>query len=203
MIYLCRHGESEFNLRRELRAVSGDSLTPVGRKQAHALGFLLQQRGVSRVISSPEKRAIETGEIISEYLKSPVEIDYELRERDYGKYEGIHLEALKSLRTELGHKYLDVTLDWEAGQGVELINEVFRRVNSLIYSIKSFESVTLISHAGVIFSILNSLFNFGIDRKATVKIANGAFVRIDNDHSHWTLYEIGHPKWLSKDSLLC
>jgi broad specificity phosphatase PhoE len=53
MIYLCRHGQSEFNFRRELRAVSLDGLTTLGHKQAHALGSFLQRRKVKRVISSP------------------------------------------------------------------------------------------------------------------------------------------------------
>jgi broad specificity phosphatase PhoE len=102
-----------------------------------------------------------------------------LTERDYGKFEGTQLEALKSLRNGLGHKYLDVTLDWEKGQGVESPSDVFERIRVFISSIKNVDNVALITHAGVIFSVLDSVFNFGINCSATIKITNGGFVRIE------------------------
>ncbi len=194
MIYLCRHGQCKFNILRELRSISPNGLTSLGVKQSHALARFLQHRQVGSVISSPERRAIETASIISQRIKVIHDIDDNLRERNYGNFEGMNLETLKSLRTSMGHRYIDVALDWENVNGVESTAEVYERVRSLLHSISETETVALVTHAGVIFSLLTQLFNFGNNRMATIRIANGGFVKIEKRLSSFTLHELGYPE---------
>jgi glucosyl-3-phosphoglycerate phosphatase len=77
---LLRHGESVHNADRsgEPAAHSGsDRLTEKGTEQAHAAGAGLRDHGVTRLLSSPLRRARETAQALAAPLAlEPEEIDY-------------------------------------------------------------------------------------------------------------------------------
>ena len=83
---LLRHGQSEFNLR--IAATGKDpgiidpGLTEFGFDQAdRAARTLMLNGGVSRIVTSPYSRALQTAEIISRHLSAPVIVDPLVRER--------------------------------------------------------------------------------------------------------------------------
>ncbi|HYG95814.1 MAG TPA: histidine phosphatase family protein [Solirubrobacterales bacterium] len=77
---LLRHGESVHNANRSGEPVAhseGDRLTELGLEQAHAAGAGLRELGVTRLLSSPLRRARETAQAVGEALGlDPEEIDY-------------------------------------------------------------------------------------------------------------------------------
>lgn len=77
---LLRHGESVHNAARSGEPVphsDGDRLTEKGLEQAHAAGAALHEHGVTRLLSSPLRRARETARAVGEALGlEPEEIDY-------------------------------------------------------------------------------------------------------------------------------
>lgn len=93
MIYLVRHGQTEFNRERRIQGHVDSALTELGVRQAKAVGRLLRDlirepRGW-RLISSPLGRAHATAELISAKLGGlPVELDDRLKEMSWGAYDG-------------------------------------------------------------------------------------------------------------------
>jgi broad specificity phosphatase PhoE len=77
---LLRHGESVHNANRSGEPVphsEGDLLTEHGREQARAAGAGLREFGVTRLLSSPLRRARETAQSVGGALGlDPEEIDY-------------------------------------------------------------------------------------------------------------------------------
>jgi glucosyl-3-phosphoglycerate phosphatase len=77
---LLRHGESVHNANRSGEPAAhsgGDRLTEKGVEQAHAAGAGLREHGVTRLLTSPLRRARETAEAVGEPLGlEPEEIDY-------------------------------------------------------------------------------------------------------------------------------
>jgi broad specificity phosphatase PhoE len=77
---LLRHGESVHNANRSGEPVAhsdGDRLTEMGAEQAHAAGAGLRDHGITRLLSSPLRRARETAQAVGEALGlEPEEIDY-------------------------------------------------------------------------------------------------------------------------------
>jgi glucosyl-3-phosphoglycerate phosphatase len=77
---LLRHGESVHNARRSGEPVAHsdqDRLTGKGVEQAHAAGAGLRDLGVTRLLSSPLRRARETAQAVGDALGlDPEEIDY-------------------------------------------------------------------------------------------------------------------------------
>ena len=65
MIYLVRHGQYDTSVTDK----DGGGLTDLGREQAHLVGEALEYLPVERLISSTMSRAIETADIMAEYVE--------------------------------------------------------------------------------------------------------------------------------------
>lgn len=82
---LIRHGQSHFNVvygeTRQDPGIRDPGLTPLGREQARAAAEKLAAHGISRLVSSPYRRALETAEIIGRAVDLPVTVDVLVRER--------------------------------------------------------------------------------------------------------------------------
>ena len=90
-ITLLRHGESTGNAQGVFQGRAEFDLTERGRAQSRALATRWQEEGqeFTQVISSPQSRARQTAEIISEMLSVPLEFDSNWKEIDNGKLAGL------------------------------------------------------------------------------------------------------------------
>lgn len=85
-LILIRHGETEWSRNGQHTSHTDLPLTPLGERQARALAPLLADRDIALTLVSPSVRARRTAELAG--LAAP-RITPELREWDYGGYEGI------------------------------------------------------------------------------------------------------------------
>jgi broad specificity phosphatase PhoE len=86
-IWLVRHGETEWSVSGQHTGTTDIALTREGELQAAALGKLLAGRPFEGVYSSPMRRARETARIAG--FGDRVAVREDLREYDYGDYEGL------------------------------------------------------------------------------------------------------------------
>ncbi len=102
-IFLCRHGKTEANEQRIYCGGKSESpLNKEGKNQAGLLGKALANYynfNGKMLITSARKRAIETGKIISRYLKpKPTLLSLEgLRELELGEWCGKNADEIKKL----------------------------------------------------------------------------------------------------------
>lgn len=85
-LVLVRHGETEWSRTGRHTGRTDVPLTDRGRDQAKELGRALRGRVFSRILSSPLGRAVETCRLAG--FADRVELVDDLREWDYGAYEG-------------------------------------------------------------------------------------------------------------------
>lgn len=83
---LVRHGETEWSLSGAHTSHTDVPLTARGREQATAIGAYLQSQQFTRVLTSPMQRARDTCGIAG--FERIAEIREDLREWDYGEFEG-------------------------------------------------------------------------------------------------------------------
>jgi probable phosphoglycerate mutase len=83
---LARHGETAWSKAGRHTGTTDVPLTDAGREQARRLRPLLAGRPFSRVLSSPLSRALDTARLAG--FGDRVEVDDDLREWNYGVYEG-------------------------------------------------------------------------------------------------------------------
>lgn len=89
LIYITRHGQTDWNIGRRLQGRSDIPLNDTGRLQARECGQALQNAGIQLIITSPLSRAAKTGEIIRQFVgEVPLIHDELLLERDFGAMNG-------------------------------------------------------------------------------------------------------------------
>ncbi|MEV5557329.1 bifunctional RNase H/acid phosphatase [Nonomuraea wenchangensis] len=89
-LLLLRHGETELSLERRFSGLGDPELTPNGLSQAEAAAVRLSREPYRPdvIVSSPLKRARQTAAAIAARTGLDVEVDDELREADFGEWEG-------------------------------------------------------------------------------------------------------------------
>ncbi len=88
-LLLVRHGETDWNAAGRLQGQTDTLLTDHGRRQARKLAEELACDGIDAVYASDLARARETAEIVAARLGLPIVLDPDLRERDWGSWEGL------------------------------------------------------------------------------------------------------------------
>ena len=86
-LLVARHGETEWSANGRHTGRTDLPLTETGRRRARGLGGLLAGQSFALVLTSPLKRAIETCELAG--LGGQGQVRDDLREWDYGAYEGL------------------------------------------------------------------------------------------------------------------
>jgi broad specificity phosphatase PhoE len=94
VIYLIRHGETEFNRLKRLQSATDNPLNERGLNQARAAAKLLADVDVACVVSSPLLRARQTAEMIAEAKNCRLSTDERLRELSLGEWEGWNEDEL-------------------------------------------------------------------------------------------------------------
>ncbi len=173
-IILVRHGEAEHNIAQVFNSYPGNSgykiarLTPTGREQVENTARLMIQQGVSRenvskIISSPLPRTVETAEILMSRLnvrEVDTEVDARLIELNMGAREGQSISDFND-----GDPWFPDNPEQFGGENT---NQVMERMGNLLQSIKnnpeySIENkfIIIISHGTPIFCALKHLTGQG------------------------------------------
>ena len=132
-IFLCRHGETDWNEQRRLQGCRGNPpLNQLGVSQSRALARFLQDVPLDVVYSSPLERSRATADAIATAQQSSLKsetlaivVDEDLKEMNFGQYEGRLLSEISDARAEF-YASGDVALKWP-GQGGESISDVESR----------------------------------------------------------------------------
>jgi broad specificity phosphatase PhoE len=88
-LLLVRHGETDWNADGRLQGQTDRPLTDFGRHQAQQLADELDGDKFEAIYSSDLRRARETAEIVGGRLGLGVALDPDLREKDWGTWEGL------------------------------------------------------------------------------------------------------------------
>uniref|UniRef100_A0A8D1KVX7 6-phosphofructo-2-kinase n=1 Tax=Sus scrofa TaxID=9823 RepID=A0A8D1KVX7_PIG len=148
-IYLCRHGESELNLRGRIGGDSG--LSPRGKQYAYALADFIKSQAISslKVWTSHMKRTIQTAEA----LDVPYEQWKALNEIDAGVCEEMTYEEIQehypeefALRDQDKYRYR-----YPKGESYE---DLVQRLEPVIMELERQENVLVICHQAVMRCLL-------------------------------------------------
>src|ERR1700704_5690388 len=88
-LLLVRHGETDGNAEGKLQGHTDRPLNDYGRRQAQALADRLAGEDIDAVYASDLSRARETAEILAAKHGLTVVVDPDLREKNWGNWEGL------------------------------------------------------------------------------------------------------------------
>ena len=130
-------------------------LAEEGRRQAELLGERLKHEHVDAVWSSDLIRAVETADIINNYLNVPREIRSDLKEISFGDMEGLSDAEIADIFEEFLRLRAKMEKDMPYPGG-ESASDVVKRAVPVIKEIceSDYETVAVVTHGGVIRSLV-------------------------------------------------
>jgi probable phosphoglycerate mutase len=189
MIYLVRHGQTEFNRDRRMQGHLDSPLTPLGQAQAAAAAARLKAAigdlSGWRIVASPLGRTQATARIIAQALGLPIEIDHRVIEVSCGAWEGVH-------RDELASRHPDVFdgLGWIfQGPGGETYDQVRERIGHWLSELEPepARKVIVVSHGGSGRVLRGAYMGWGkaatfaqeVPQDAVYRLVNGTIEKLD------------------------
>ncbi len=183
IITLVRHGETEWNALGKFQGCKDIDLSREGVIQAQ---YLKKRFGnnFDHIYTSPLKRALQTAEIISESGNIPPVIETEIREINFGHWEGL---TIKEIEADFPEKFLQ----WRTDEinapicGGELsIKKASVRAGKAVRQIAEKhkgENIIIVAHGGIIKAGLISIFDWKMTMYHKLVLGNTAVCKIAFD----------------------
>lgn len=180
IIYLIRHGQTDWNVERRLQGHLDVPLNQVGLLQAEKVAKRFEKDSLDAIYSSDLRRARTTAEIIAAPHRLTVLLHRGLRERSYGPFEGKRWD-------EIPEFHAGFRSDLLTGEGVESWQQMQRRAVKAVEDIISRhlgQRVAVVSHGGTINAILSYIEG---DAEPRYRIANTAVTCLTCGTERWTI----------------
>lgn len=149
MIYVARHGETQWNREGRYQGRLESSLTDTGRAQAEALARALRDKPVTRVVASPLLRCTQTAAPLAAALGVTLETDSRLLEIAHGDWEG-------RLRSEIQRDDAALWEQWRAHpetvrfRGGESLADVLARWRGFTEQFSGNDEAVVVTHDVVV-----------------------------------------------------
>lgn len=182
--YIFRNGQSSYNLAGRLQGQSNDSvLTDKGIAQAIGTAKFLQDKNIDVVISSPQRRAKQTGCIVAKELNKQIQYDSRLIEANLGIVDGASIDKLSKKNAEVLRQWQDchVKSDNARFEKGESKRELRTRVLAALkdFADSPYQNMAVSSHN---FSIIEALRGMQINIDT---LNNGEVVHLQYDGGRW------------------
>ncbi len=180
MLYIMRHGETDWNLENKIQGQSDVPLNDAGRTQAYEMSKKLSRFNPEYIISSDLSRAAETAQIIGDNLNLRVKYDTRLREYNFGILTGL-------TRAELSPQTVELFFMNPTKFDAEPLCDAFARVGDFLKTYDYNPHSAVVTHGGVINFMLcyleddhNIHPHAYLQKCLYTKINNAAILRIKN-----------------------
>lgn len=182
-LILIRHGESELNSAGIFQGGDLDpALSPLGRRQAKALGERFKSENLKAIYSSALRRARETAEEIAQICGLTFQPLPELNEFDYGFLTGQPInEITMGELNKIIARWKAGEVDFAVPQGESPVIAQARAMPVIKSIIEKYPSgaVAVVAHAQINRIILASLLGIGLSRHREIHQNNASASIID------------------------
>ena len=189
-IFLIRHGETEWNKAGKLQGHSDVKLSPEGIHQAKLLAQHAPFQYVDAIYSSDLSRAFDTAKILAvKFNVMPVNTTPELRETNFGEWEGRYISELTEDSPKSFGKFFTDPERCHPPQG-ETFLQCQARVMNVIRNIiaeHDGQNVIVVSHGAAIQLILGAALDMSIHKIWAISQFNMALNILRVDEGNFTV----------------
>lgn len=186
-LWLLRHGATEWALNGRHTGRTDLPLLPEGEAEARALAPLLAEHRFNAVFTSPLQRARRTCELAG--LGAQAEIEPDLREWDYGDYEGITTADIRRSVpdwTVFSHPCPD-------GESIDQVRERCERLIERCLLRADGGKVALFAHGHILRSLAGCWLGLGVQGGALLVLGTGSFCVLGHERQQRALLRWNAP----------
>jgi broad specificity phosphatase PhoE len=182
-LLLARHGQSVSNAARRFQGQRDVPLSPLGERQAEALGVALRRRvrEVAAVYTSPLARARRTAEIAAAGLGRPLVAVEDLRELSLGEWEDLTVDEVRAMSGDPFARWVRDPLACAPPGGEPLLTvqeRVVRAIAAIAAAHPDGEDVLVVCHGGVISAYLAHCLGLTLSSIWRLALANGSLTEL-------------------------
>ena len=184
---LVRHGETDWNKQHRIQGHADAPLNATGIEQAERLASRLAHVRIDAVYSSDVSRTRKTAEIIAEGRGIGVRELSELRERNYGRWEGVTQEEWQATDPE-GFAHWKRSPDTYTPPGGESLDEVLARTSRAAEHIKeqhlNDDSIVVAGHGAALLVLVVHLLDLPLTYRNNFTLGNTSLSVLDVGAEH-------------------
>ena len=174
MLYIMRHGKTNWNKYHKLQGRTDIPLNDEGKEMAMKAYLEYKNVHFDVCYSSPLSRALETANIVLKDRDIPIITDERLVEMSFGEYEGIE-NSFKDPSCPINVMFTNPEKYTHSIGGAETFEELFRRTGSFLKEViepllKEGKDVLIVGHGMMNLSIISQIRNIPIDKFWSVGI---------------------------------
>ena len=179
-LLVIRHGETAWNRASRIQGHTDIPLSDKGRWQARQLALALRDEGLQALYSSDLMRARDTAAPIAAATGLPLVLDAQLRERCFGRFEGMTQE-------EVATQWPDESRRWRAREpgygpeGGETLSGFHDRCVTALARLAHQhmgQTIALVAHGGVLDSFYRAATRVALEAPRTWHINNACVNRL-------------------------
>lgn len=187
-LILIRHGETKWNKIKKYQGHMDIELNDWGRQQAEEAAKELVNLDIDYFVSSDLIRAKETAEIIASFHDNRVLEYIELREMNFGDWEGKSFQEIQNENSLDFQKWLKDPVKYSPPSGeslVEFQERVLLGFNKILE--KDNKRNVIITHGGVIMVYLATILEMSLINYRKFEVANTGITKIDIYDNNYVL----------------
>lgn len=161
-IYITRHGQTDWNVEGRMQGSKNSNLTEQGKRDALNLGCSLKDANIDFIYTSPLTRAYDTALLIKGDVDIPIEVHENLKEMNFGIWEGMHSDDVKRDYKDEHYKFWNEPHLYTPIEG-ESFDEVIKRVKTTLNNIVAQNkgtNILIVTHTIVIKAIYAIIKNY-------------------------------------------
>ena len=178
-----RHGKTDWNVQGKIQGSQDIELNEIGINQAMEVSYKLKKLNYNfkKIYTSPQKRALETAKIISEFSAVPFITIEDLKEINMGKWEGL---LWKEVRETYPTKYKEWIENrrYNPPPNGESYEAMLQRVIKSLHKIinDNNDEVVIVTHSAVIMCLQCYITNTSFNEMLKFKTNNAEITEIDS-----------------------
>ncbi|MBI3346807.1 MAG: histidine phosphatase family protein [Burkholderiales bacterium] len=179
-LILIRHGETAWNRATRIQGHTDIPLSPLGLAQAERLAEALADEPLTAIYSSDLSRARQTAEALARARHLPVRFDTQLRERAFGRFEGLSWDEISQGFPEDAARWRRREPDFEVGGGESLNAFSARCLEAARRAAAAHpgQDIALVAHGGVLDCLYRAATRAALDAPRSWQLGNAAINRL-------------------------
>ncbi|AEG91799.1 histidine phosphatase family protein [Ramlibacter tataouinensis] len=180
-IIAVRHGETAWNVDGRIQGQLDIALNDRGRWQAQRAGEALAGEAITAVYTSDLERAQATARSIAAAFGLPVAADRGLRERGFGRFEGLTFEEIHQAWPEEAQQWRKRVPQWQPPEGGESLLQLRERVGRTVHALAGRHAggqIVMVTHGGVLDALYRIATGQAVDAPRTWQLPNAAINRL-------------------------
>ena len=179
-VFLLRHGQTAWNAERRLQGQLDVPLDAVGQRQVAQMAAALADEDLSAIYSSDLQRAFDTALALARVTGLPVMQDKALRERSFGRLEGLTYAEVEALWPDDALRWRRREPDFGPGGG-ETLRGFYDRSAAAVARLAlphPGQTIAVVAHGGVLDCLYRAATGLDLGAPRTWQLGNATLNRL-------------------------